>query len=116
MSASASLEGDYNNEDKRKVKPSVATLKSQQKSPELKTSRAATSQKIKDGSVKEVDYIHKVGAGSSVFETSFLNVPTSGSLQELGDEECKHIEGVQALVVRNRYFSAWLSLDTKNIE
>ena len=116
MSASASLEGDYNNEDKRKVKPSVATLKSQQKSPELKTSRAATSQKIKDGAVKEVDYIHKVGAGSSVFETSFLNVPTSGSLQELGDEECKHIEGVQALVVRNRYFSAWLSLDTKNIE
>ena len=116
VSASASLEGDYNNEDKRKVKPSVATLKSQQKSPELKTSRAATSQKIKDGAVKEVDYIHKVGAGSSVFETSFLNVPTSGSLQELGDEECKHIEGVQALVVRNRYFSAWLSLDTKNIE
>ena len=116
MSASASLEGDYNNEEKRKVKPSVATLKSQQKSPDLKTSRAATSQKIKDGAVKEVDYIHKVGAGSSVFETSFLNVPTSGSLQELGDEECKHIEGVQALVVRNRYFSAWLSLDTKNIE
>lgn len=116
MSASASLEGDYNNEEKRKVKPSVATLKSQQKSPDLKTSRAATSQKVKDGAVKEVDYIHKVGAGSSVFETSFLNVPTSGSLQELGDEECKHIEGVQALVVRNRYFSAWLSLDTKNIE
>ncbi|XP_074638202.1 tetratricopeptide repeat protein 17-like [Acropora palmata] len=116
VSSSASLEGDYNNEDKRKVKPSVATLKSQQKSPELKTSRATTSQKLKDGTVKEVDYIHKVGAGSSVFETSFLNVPTSGSLQELGDEECKHIEGVQALVVRNRYFSAWLSLDTKNID
>lgn len=116
MSASASLEGDYNNKDKAIVKPSVATLKSQQKSPDLKTSRATISQKIKDGAVKEVDYIHKVGAGSSVFETSFLNVPTSGSLQELGDEECKHIEGVQALVVRNRYFSAWLSLDTKNIE
>ena len=116
MSASASLEGNYNNEERGKMKPSTGTIKSEQNSPELKTSRATTSQKIKDGAVKEVDYIHKAGAGSSVFETSFLNVPTSGSLQELGDEECKHIEGIQALVVRNRYFSAWLSLDTKNIE
>ena len=72
-------------------------------------------QNIKE-KIKEAEFLHKVGAGSNVFETSFLNVHTSGSLHELSDEECKHIEGVHALVIRNKQFSAWLSLDTKNIE
>lgn len=66
--------------------------------------------------VKNAEFLHSVGAGSSVFETSFMNVHTDGSLQDLSDEECKHIEGVDALIVRNKQFSAWLSLDTKNIE
>lgn len=45
-----------------------------------------------------------------------MNVHTGGSVQELNDGECRHIEGIQALVIRNKQFSAWLSLDTKNIE
>lgn len=73
------------------------------------------SQNIKE-QVKNAEFLHSVGAGSSVFETSFMNVHTDGSLQDLSEEECRHIEGVQALVVRNKQFSAWLSLDTKNIE
>ena len=73
------------------------------------------SQNIKE-QVKNAEYLHSVGAGSSVFETSFMNVQTDGSLQDLSDEECRHIEGVEALIVRNKQFSAWLSLDTKNIE
>ena len=74
-----------------------------------------TSQNIKE-QVKNAEFLHSVGAGSSVFETSFMNVHTDGSLQDLSDEECRHIEGVEALIVRNKQFSAWLSLDTKNIE
>ena len=66
--------------------------------------------------VNSAEFLHSVGAGSSVFETSFMNVQTDGSLQDLSEEECRHIEGVQALIVRNKQFSAWLSLDTKNIE
>ena len=66
--------------------------------------------------VKNAEFLHSVGAGSSVFETSFMNIHTDGSLQDLSDEECRHIEGVEALIVRNKQFSAWLSLDTKNIE
>jgi len=73
------------------------------------------SQNIKE-QVKNAEFLHSVGAGSSVFETSFMNVHTDGSLQDLSDEECRHIEGVEALIVRNKQFSAWLSLDTKNIE
>lgn len=73
------------------------------------------SQNIKE-QVKNAEFLHSVGAGSSVFETSFMNVQTDGSLQDLSDEECRHIEGVEALIVRNEQFSAWLSLDTKNIE
>lgn len=73
------------------------------------------SQNIKE-QVKNAEFLHSVGAGSSVFETSFMNVHTDGSLQDLSDEECRHIEGVEALVVRNKQFSAWLSLDTKSIE
>lgn len=73
------------------------------------------SQTIKER-VKEAEFLHKVGAGSNVFETNFMNVHTSGALHELSDEECKHIEGVHALILRNKHFSAWLSLDTKNIE
>ncbi|XP_078355150.1 uncharacterized protein LOC144639722, partial [Oculina patagonica] len=73
------------------------------------------SQNIKD-QVKNAEFLHSVGAGSSVFETSFMNVHTDGSLQDLSEDECRHIEGVQALVVRNKQFSAWLSLDTKNID
>lgn len=73
------------------------------------------SQSIKE-QVKNAEFLHSVGAGSSVFETSFMNVHTDGSLQDLSEDECRHIEGVQALVVRNKQFSAWLSLDTKNIE
>lgn len=73
------------------------------------------TQNIKE-QVKNAEFLHSVGAGSSVFETSFMNVHTDGSLQDLSEDECRHIEGVQALVVRNRQFSAWLSLDTKNIE
>lgn len=73
------------------------------------------SQTIKER-VKEAEFLHKVGAGSNVFETNFMNVRTSGALHELSDEECKHIEGVHALIMRNKHFSAWLSLDTKNIE
>lgn len=66
--------------------------------------------------VKNAQFLHSVGAGSSVFETSFMNVHTDGSLQDLSEEECRHIEGIQALIVRNKQFSAWLSLDTKNVE
>lgn len=66
--------------------------------------------------VNSAEFLHSVGAGSSVFETSFMNVQTDGSLQDLSEEECRHIEGVQALIVRNKQFSAWLSLDTKNID
>lgn len=73
------------------------------------------SQTIKER-VREAEFLHKVGAGSNVFETNFMNVRTSGALHELSDEECKHIEGVHALIMRNKHFSAWLSLDTKNIE
>lgn len=73
------------------------------------------SQTLKER-VKEAEFLHKVGAGSNVFETNFMNVRTSGALHELSDEECKHIEGVHALIMRNKHFSAWLSLDTKNIE
>ena len=73
------------------------------------------SQNIKE-QVKNAEFLHSVGSGSSVFETSFMNVQTDGSLQDLSDEECRHIEGVEALIVRNKQFSAWLSLDTKNIE
>lgn len=80
---------------------------------ELKAKKASLS--IKE-QVKNVEFLHSAGAGSSVFETSFMNVQTDGSLQELSEDECRHIEGVQALVVRNKQFSAWLSLDTKNIE
>lgn len=80
---------------------------------ELKAKKASLS--IKE-QVKNAEFLHSAGAGSSVFETSFMNVQTDGSLQELSEDECRHIEGVQALVVRNKQFSAWLSLDTKNIE
>lgn len=73
------------------------------------------SQTIKER-VREAEFLHKVGAGSNVFETNFMNVRTSGALHELSDEECKHIEGVHVLIMRNKHFSAWLSLDTKNVE
>ncbi|XP_068672109.1 tetratricopeptide repeat protein 17-like [Montipora foliosa] len=102
----------------RKRQKATDTLNLEQKNADLKSSRTlrsdTTSQNVKD-KVEEAEF-HKDGAGSSVFETSFFNVPTSGSLQELNDEQCKHIEGVQALVIRNKHFSAWLSLDTKNID
>ena len=83
---------------------------------ERKTSAGAENVAKQKKQVKNAEFLHSVGAGSSVFETSFMNVHTDGSLQDLSEEECRHIEGVQALVVRNKQFSAWLSLDTKNIE
>lgn len=98
---------------------SSAKIDPEQKNSKLRSKNPfngdETSQNVKE-KVKEAEHLYKVGAGSCVFETSFMNVPTSGSLQELNDEECKHIEGIQALVIRNQQFSAWLSLDTKNIE
>jgi len=93
--------------------------KTGQKNTEFKSSKAhnsdKASQSIKE-KVKEAEFLHKVGTGSSVFETSFMNVQTAGPVQEPSEDECKHIEGIQALVIRNKQFSAWLSLDTKNIE
>ena len=85
------------------------------KSSKLNEVKFKPSPNIKE-KVNNAEFLHSVGAGSSVFETSFMNVQTDGSLQDLSEEECRHIEGVQALIVRNKQFSAWLSLDTKNIE
>lgn len=85
-----------------------------------KSSKANNVQFKRSPDIKEqvnsAEFLHSVGAGSSVFETSFMNVQTDGSLQDLSDEECRHIEGVRALIVRNKQFSAWLSLETKNID
>ena len=108
-----------NPEQRSKGQKATTKVKPEQKNTEFKSSNVfnsdKASQNIKDR-VKEAEYLHRIGAGSSVFETSFMNVHTGGSLQELNDDECKHIEGIQALVIRNKQFSAWLSLDTKNIE
>lgn len=83
--------------------------KATQKNTEFKSSKAHNSDKASQSvkeKVKEAEFLHKVGAGSNVFETSFMNVQTAGPVQEPSEDECKHIEGVQALVIRNKQFSA----------
>ena len=115
----ATTTGGKNPEQRSKGQKANTKVNPEQKNAEFKSSKAfnsdKASQNIKDR-VKEAEYLHRIGAGSSVFETSFMNVHTGGSVQELNEGECKHIEGIQALVIRNKQFSAWLSLDTKNIE
>lgn len=115
----ATTTGGKTYEQRSKGQKATTKVNPEQKNAEFKSSKAfnsdKASQNIKDR-VKEAEYLHRIGAGSSVFETSFMNVHTGGSVQELNDGECRHIEGIQALVIRNKQFSAWLSLDTKNIE
>ena len=118
----SSVKGSENLHDRKSTTSSKYSEKARKGQTET-SSKTKTEQKsskfktlnIKE-KVKETEFLHRVGAGSSVFETSFMNVHTASSAQELTDEECRHIEGVQALVIRNKQFSAWLSLDTKNIE
>lgn len=60
--------------------------------------------------------LYTTAAGSSILEAKILSVMTDGSVQELSDERCKHINGLEALILRNKRFSAWISMELKNIE
>lgn len=59
---------------------------------------------------------YTTAAGSSVFEARILGVMTDGSVQELNDDRCHHINGFEALILRNEKFSAWVSIELKKIK
>ena len=95
-----------------KEKTKQATLKAESPNPpDNKKTTPQTSEGKKAG-----ECVDKVGAGANVFETSFMNVNTDGSVYDLDEEKCGRVQGIEALIARNKLFSAWLSLETKDVK